>query len=75
MLDSIKLILNERPFSSMGTSLGGYFISLMDALNPVLRFLILLFSTVTAVSVAYVHYSRARRIWNGKKNTSKKDNR
>ena len=74
MLDSINHILNERPFSSLTTSLGGYLLSLTEFLSPFLRFLILVFSTVTAFSVAYVHYNRARRDWYGEKDPSKKDN-
>ena len=74
MLDSIKSILNERPFSSLSTSLGGYLLSLTEVLTPFLRFLILAFSTITAFSVAYVHYKRARREWYGEKDSSKKDN-
>ena len=75
MLDSIRNILSERPFSSIGTSLGGYLVSLSDMVSPFLRFLILVFSTVTAISVAYVQYNKAWRVWNVKKeNSGKKDN-
>ena len=76
MLDSIKGILSERPFSSISTSLGGYFLSLVEYLSPVLRFSILVFSTVTAISVAYVQYNKARRVWNAKEeNPNKKGSR
>lgn len=75
MSDSIRSLLQNRPFSSLSTSLGGYFLSLTEILTPLLRFFILFFSTVTAFSVAYVHYNEVRRIWNGKKkDTSTKDN-
>ena len=56
--------------------MGGYMLSLSDILSPVLRFLILIFSTVTAISVAYVQYNKAWRVWNvkDKKEPRKKGN-
>ena len=75
MLDSIKVGLDNHPFAGVGTSIGGYILSLSEFISPLFRFLILTFSTITAVSVAYVQYNKARRIWNVKnKNTSKKGN-
>ena len=54
--------------------MGGYMLSLSEIMSPFFRFLILLFSTVTAISVAYVQYNKAWRVWNvkGKKEHSKK---
>ena len=74
MLDSIKSALDNRPFSGLTTSLGGYILSLSDFLSPILGFVILVLSTVTAISVAYIQYDKARRIWYAKKNSSKKGN-
>ena len=76
MLDSIKVALSNHPFKGVGAAMGGYILSLSDILSPVLRFLILIFSTVTAISVAYVQYNKAWRVWNvkGKKDPSKKGN-
>ena len=75
MLDSIKTVLNDHPFGGIGTSLGGYILSFSEILHPVFRFLILFFSTVTAISVAYVQYNKAWGVWNvNKKGPSKKDN-
>ena len=75
MLDSIRAGLNNHPLAGVGTSIGGYILSLSEFISPLFRFLILTFSTITAVSVAYVQYNKARRIWNVKnENTSKKGN-
>ena len=56
--------------------MGGYILSLSEVMSPFFRFLILIFSTVTAISVAYVQYNKAWRVWNvkGKKDPSKKGN-
>ena len=76
MLDSIKVALSNHPFKGVGASMGGYILYLSEALSPFLRFLILFFSTVTAISVAYVQYSKAWRVWNvkDKKEPRKKGN-
>lgn len=74
MSDSIKAILHNHPFSGISTAMGGYIISLTEILSPLLRFSILVFSTVTAVSVAYVQYNKARRVYGKEKNSSKKSN-
>ena len=76
MLDSIKVALSNHPFKGVGASIGGYILSLSDMLSPFLRFLILIFSTVTAISVAYVQYNKAWSMWNVKseKDPSKKGN-
>ena len=74
MLTSLKDSLAARPFAGISTSIGGYILSLADFISPFLRFLILLFSTITAISVAYVHYTKARRTWYGKEDTGKKGN-
>ena len=87
MLDSIRVGLSNHPLAGVGTSIGGYILSLSEFISPLFRFLILTlnssgilssdtrFSTITAISVAYVQYNKARRIWNVKnENTSKKGN-
>ena len=76
MLDSIKVALSNHPFKGVGASMGGYVLSLSEILSPFFRFLILFFSTVTAISVAYVQYSKAWRVWNvkDKKEPRKKGN-
>ena len=74
MSDSIKYILTNHPFSSISTSLTGYILSLADFISPILRFFILFFSTITAVSLAYLHYNKARSVWNAKKDSRKKGN-
>ena len=75
MLDSIRVGLDNHPFAGVGTSIGGYILSLSEFISPLFRFLILTFSTITAISVAYVQYNKARRIWNVKnENTGKKGN-
>ena len=74
MSDSIKTVLHNHPFGGVTTSLAGYILSLSDFISPILRFCILVFSTVTAVSLAYVQYNKARRIWNAQKDPSKKNN-
>ena len=72
MLDSIKTVLNNHPFGGITTAMGGYVISLSDMLSPFFRFLILIFSTVTAISVAYVQYNKARSAYDKAKKPSKK---
>ena len=74
MLDSIKVALSNHPFKGVGASMGGYVLSLSEMLSPFFRFLILIFSTVTAISVAYVQYNKAWSMWNvkSKENPSKK---
>ena len=75
MISFFKDSLENHPFTGIGTSLGGYVLSLSDFMSPLLRFLILIFSTVTAISVAYVQYNKAWRVWNvNKKGPRKKDN-
>ena len=74
MLDSIKVALNNHPFKGVGASMGGYVLSLSEMLSPFFRFLILFFSTVTAISVAYVQYNKARSVYGKSKKPSKKGN-
>ena len=75
-MDTLKTVLSEHPFAGVGTSLSGYIISTIDFISPILRFLILFFSTMPAISVAYVHYNKARRSWNeGNTKPSKKSSR
>ena len=72
MTDSIKEVLNNHPFGGIGTAMGGYIISLSEMLSPIFRFLILTFSTITAISVAYVQYNKARRVYGKVKKFRKK---
>jgi len=74
MTDSIRAVLNNHPIPGMGASMGGYIISLSEVLSPALRFFILLCSTITAISIAYVQYNKARRVYVKVKNSSKKGN-
>lgn len=70
-MDSVKTLLYNNPSAGLGTSLGGFLISLTDLLPPFLRFLILLFSTVTAISMAYIQYSKALGVYYEKKSRKK----
>lgn len=72
MSDSIRAVLSNHPFGGIGASMSGYIISLSEALSPFFRFLILLFSTVTAISVAYIQYNKAWRVYGKVKKRSKK---
>ena len=74
MFSSIRDSLEAYPLAGVSTSLVGYLVSLSNLVSPALRFLILVFSTSTAISVAYVHFIKARKEWHGEKDTSKKDN-
>ena len=57
--DSIEEILTEHPVIGVSGSLGGYLLSLMDILPDVMRLAILIASTVTAISLAYIHIKKA----------------
>ena len=72
MLDSIRTVLHDHPFGGVGASMGGYVLSLSEMLSQFFRFLILFFSNVTAISVAYVQYNKARSAYGKVKNPSKK---
>ena len=74
MLSSLRDSLDNNPYAGVGTSLGGCLLSLSEALSPLLRFIILILSTTTAISVAYIQFNKARRVWYGEKNSRKKDN-
>ena len=74
MLDSIKVALSNHPFKGISASMGGYMLSLSEMLSPFFRFLILFFSTVTAISVAYVQYNKARSVYGKVEKSSKKGN-
>ena len=73
MLTFFRDSLEAHPLVNVVASLSGYAVSFSDLLHPILRFLILLFSTSTAISVAYIQFNKARRLWYGE-NPSKKDN-
>ena len=74
MLPSVRDSMDNHPFMGVSTSLVGYIVSLSDLISPALRFLILVFSTSTAISVAYVHFIKARRLWYGEEDTGKENN-
>ena len=73
MMGFFRDSLEAHPLVNITASLSGYLLSLSDLIPPILRFLILLFSTSTAISVAYIQFNKARRLWHGK-DPSKKDN-
>ena len=58
-MDSLKQALINNPGTGMISSLTGYILSLIEMLPGILRFIILIASTVTAVSLAYIHLRRA----------------
>ena len=73
MLTFFRDSLEAHPLVNVVGSLSGYIISLADFIPPILRFFILAFSTSTAISVAYIQFNKARRLWYGE-NSRKKDN-
>ena len=70
MMDSIKVLLDSKPTTSLAGTLGGFFISLTEVLTPVLSFIILFASAITAVCLAYIQFNKARTYV--KKKSSKK---
>ena len=58
-MDSLKQALINNPGTGMISSLTGYILSLIEMLPGILRFIILIASTVTAISLAYIHLRRA----------------
>jgi len=77
-MDSIKAAIENHPLGTTGGSLIGYIVSMSESLDPTLRFIILLASTVTAVSVAYLWFMKAKKeYYNAKKRqwSRKKGNR
>ena len=73
MMSFFKNSLETHPITNIAGSMSGYIISFADFIHPALRFLILIFSTSTAISVAYIQFNKARRLWYGE-DSSKKDN-
>ena len=73
MISFFRDSLEAHPFVNVAASMSGYIMSFAEFIHPFLRFLILVFSTSTAVSVAYIQFNKARRLWYGK-DSSKKDN-
>lgn len=63
----MKELLANYPGCGMVGSLCGYFISLIDYLPTFMRLIILLASTITAVSMAYIHYKKALKVKNDQK--------
>ena len=58
-MDSLKQALLNNPGPGMISSLTGDILSLIEMLPGILRFIILIASTVTAISLAYIHLRRA----------------
>ena len=58
----MKEIAVNYPGCTMAGSLCGYFVSFIDALPGIMRLVILLASTITAVSMAYVQYNKALKV-------------
>ncbi len=71
-MDTLRHYLHNNPGSSLTGTISGYIVSFSELFSPILSFLILLASTVTAISLAYIQY---RRALNYGKNTSKKSSR
>ena len=67
----MKEIAVNYPGYTTVCSLCGYFISYLDMIPDLLRLLILIASTITAISMAYIQYKKALKI----KNESKKRNK
>ena len=67
-MDSLKQALINNPGTGMISSLTGYILSLIEMLPGILRFIILIASTVTAISLAYIHLRRALVVKNENKN-------
>ena len=67
-MDTLKQVLLNKPGTGLASSLTGCFISLTDMLPDFLRFIILVASTITAVSLAYIHLRRALVVKNENKN-------
>ena len=51
----------------MAGSLCGYILSFIDYLPAFMRLIILLATTITAVSMAYIHYRKALKVKNDQK--------
>ena len=71
-MDSLKVFLHNNPGQSLLGTISGYAIYFIEILNPILSFMILLASTITAVSLSYIQYKKATSYV---KKTSKKSNR
>jgi len=57
--NSIRQALIEHPVIGVSSSLGGYIVSFIDTLPDIMRLIILIASTITAVSLAYIHLRKA----------------
>ena len=73
-MDTIRQIIHD-PVKGLSTSTIGTMISMMEGLSPLLRFVILVCSAITAVSVAYVHFSKAKGVYVKKNKKNTKGNR
>ena len=73
MMDSLKIYLDNNPGTSLVGTLGGFVLSLTEILTPVLSFIILFASAITAVCLAYIQLKKARAYV--KKKSSKKGSR
>ncbi len=73
-MDTIRQIVND-PIKGLSTSTIGTMISMMEQLSPIIRFVILICSAVTAISVAYVHFYKAKGVYVKKNKKNTKGNR
>ena len=73
-MDTIRQIIHD-PAKGLSTSTIGTMISMMEQLSPVIRFVILICSAVTALSVAYIHLSKAKGVYVKKNKKNTKGNR
>ena len=74
-MGSLKTSLNENPNTGFIGSIGGFIVHCMDVLSPILSFILLTASTITAIFICYIQYKRFRRYYFGEKNSSKKSSR
>ena len=70
-MSSVKSALINHPLALMGVSIGGLAITISEMFSPVLQFIILLASTVTAIALAYTHLNRAINSYYIKKSKKK----
>tara|TARA_Y100000034_G_C6621467_1_gene270943 strand:+ start:132 stop:362 length:231 start_codon:yes stop_codon:yes gene_type:complete len=71
-MSSVKSALINHPLALMGVSIGGLAITISEMFSPVLQFIILLASTVTAIALAYTHFKRAVNAYHGNLKPKKK---
>ena len=70
-MTSIRSAFINHPLAVMGVSIGGWAVTISEMFSPVLQFVILLASTITAVALAYTHLNRAINLYYIKKSKKK----